>query len=189
MKRLYLFAAEVQRFCEQQGWKFCFIGGVAVQAWSESRVTKDADLTLVTGFGGEERYVDALLKRFRPRRPDARDFALQYRVLLLASEAGIGLDVSLGGLDFERGAVQRSILHEFLPGIRLRVCTPEDLIVFKAFAARPLDWRDVEMTIVRQGDGALDWNYIREQLKPLVELKGEPGLFVELERLRERLKP
>ena len=53
MRRLYLFAAEVQAFCEERGWRFCFIGGVAAQAWAESRVTKDADLTLITGFGGE----------------------------------------------------------------------------------------------------------------------------------------
>ena len=72
MRRLYLFAAEVQAFCEKQGWRFCFIGGVAAQAWAESRVTKDADLTLITGFGEEGPFVDALLARFSARRPDAR---------------------------------------------------------------------------------------------------------------------
>ncbi|MEO7319677.1 MAG: hypothetical protein ABIZ56_11865 [Chthoniobacteraceae bacterium] len=186
MRRLYLFAAEVQAFCEAQGWRFCFIGGVAAQAWSESRVTKDADLTLITGFGEEDPFVDALLARFAARRPDAREFALRHRVLLLASKSGIGLDVGLGGFDFECGAVDRAVLHEFLPGVKLRVCTAEDFIVFKTFAARPLDWRDVEMTIVRQGDAALDWDYIREQLIPLLELKEQPGLLDELDALRAK---
>ena len=48
MKRLFRFAAAVQEFCEAQGWKFCFIGGVAAQAWTETRGTKDADLTPAT---------------------------------------------------------------------------------------------------------------------------------------------
>ena len=61
MKRLYRFAAEVQEFFEAQGWQFLFIGGVVGQAWAESRVTKDADLTLITGFGEEEPFVDANL--------------------------------------------------------------------------------------------------------------------------------
>lgn len=155
MKRLFRFAAEVQEFCEAQGWRFFFIGGLVVQAWAESRVTKDADLTLVTGFGNDEPFVDALLARFKPRRPDAREFALLHRVLLLESESGLGLDVGLGGMAFEFRAAERAVLHEFLPGLKLRICTAEDLVVFKTFAARPQDWRDVEMTIVRQGDARL----------------------------------
>jgi hypothetical protein len=42
-------AREVQVLCEQRGWRFCFIGGVAVQRWGEPRLTQDVDLTLVTG--------------------------------------------------------------------------------------------------------------------------------------------
>jgi hypothetical protein len=58
-------AGEVQSFCKSQGWRFCFIGGVALQRWGEPRLTQDVDLTLLTGFGNEEKFVDALLKEFR----------------------------------------------------------------------------------------------------------------------------
>ena len=44
-------AAEVQAFCEELGWRFCFIGGLAVLRWGEPRETVDVDLTLLTGFG------------------------------------------------------------------------------------------------------------------------------------------
>ena len=87
-------AGEVQRFCQRQGWRFCFIGGVALQRWGEPRLTQDVDLTLLTGFGREEQFVDALLKGFNPRRPDAREFALAHRVLLLeTSKSTCGLPV------------------------------------------------------------------------------------------------
>jgi len=46
-------AAELQDFYKQRGWKFCFIGGVAVQAWGNPRLTQDVDLTILTGFGEE----------------------------------------------------------------------------------------------------------------------------------------
>ena len=39
--------------------------------------------------------------------------------------------------------IRRSRLVEYLPGIELRICSAEDLIVLKSFADRPLDWRDV----------------------------------------------
>jgi len=57
-------AETVQAFCRLQGWKFCFIGGVAVQRWGEPRLTQHVDLTLLTGFGNEETYADTLLAEF-----------------------------------------------------------------------------------------------------------------------------
>ena len=62
MNALLKSAADLQALCDRQKWQMCFIGGVAVQRWGEPRFTKDADITLLTGFGTEERYVDALLK-------------------------------------------------------------------------------------------------------------------------------
>src|SRR2546422_2006643 len=94
-------AGEVQRFCQQQGWRFCFIGGVALQRWGEPRLTQDVDLTLLTGFGDEEKFVNSLLKEFIPRRPDAREFALSHRVLLIETRKGVGVDVALGAFPFE----------------------------------------------------------------------------------------
>lgn len=49
----------------------------------------------------------------------------------------------------------------------IRTCSAEDLIVPKAFAARPQDWIDVEKVIVRQGD-RLDRDQIRTELAPLI---------------------
>jgi hypothetical protein len=178
----------LQNFFLARQWRFCFIGGLAVQKWSEPRVTDDADVTLFTGFGGEEPYIDALLGWLEPRRVDAREFALRARVLLARTPSGVGVDIALGGMPFEELAIARARDVELYPGCRLRLCTPEDLIVFKCFAARPLDWRDVEMTIVRQGDAGLDWRHIQEQLRPLAELKEQPELLSELLALRERLR-
>ncbi len=57
-------AAELQDFCAARNWRFCFIGGLAVLRWGEPRETADADLTLLTGFGTEDPFIDALLGRF-----------------------------------------------------------------------------------------------------------------------------
>src|SRR5206468_1331772 len=101
-------AGEVQTFCQQQKWRFCFIGGVAVQRWGEPRLTQDVDLTLLAGFGGEETFVDACLKAFQPRRPDAREFALIRRVLLIRTRTGVSVDVALGAFPFEERSIQRA---------------------------------------------------------------------------------
>lgn len=176
-------AAELQAVCLARGWQFCFIGGLALQRWGEPRETVDVDLTLLTGFGGEEQFIQILLQHFEGRIPDTAQFARERRVLLLRSAKGVGLDVALAALPFEELLVQRSSLFDYPPGIALRTCSAEDLIVLKAFAGRTQDWADVERIIVRQ-TGKLDWTYIREQLGPLAELKGAPEILDQLEQRR-----
>lgn len=176
-------AAELQAVCEAEGWKFCFIGGLALQRWGEPRETVDVDLTLLTGFGAEEPFVHKLLQRFSGRVDDAAQFALTRRVLLLRSSSGVGIDVALGAIPFEESAVSRSSLFAFPSNVLLRTCSAEDLVVMKAFAGRSRDWADIEGIIIRQ-TGKLDWDYIHRQLGPLAELKETPGILDELEKRR-----
>jgi hypothetical protein len=187
MNELCRVALDVQRECERRGWRFCFIGGLAVQHWGEPRFTRDVDLTLLTGFGSEETYIDPLLKVFEPRIEDCRAFALQNRVLLLKSREGIGIDVALGALPFEEEAARRSQLIEVEPDAVLRLCSAEDLIVMKAFADRLQDQLDVQRILMRQGVENLDWTYILLHLSPLCQLKGAPEIVRKLEVLRATL--
>ena len=184
MNELTRLALELQGFCEKRGWKFCIIGGVAVLHWGEPRFTLDLDLTLLTGFGGEEAFVDEWLAHYEPRLKGAREFALKNRVLLLRSASGIGIDIALGALPFEETAVQRARKIEMEPGAPVMLCTPEDLIVMKAFADRDLDWNDIRGIIVRQGKETLDWNYIYKHLTPLCKAKESPGILKRLKGLQ-----
>ncbi len=49
MAKVIRAAAELQSVCENEGWRFCFIGGLAVQRWGEPRETVDVDLDIVLG--------------------------------------------------------------------------------------------------------------------------------------------
>ena len=185
MNELCRVALDVQSVCEKNHWRFCFIGGLAVQHWGEPRFTRDVDLTLLTGFGNEEAFVDPFLNAFAPRMEGCRDFALQNRVLLLKSSEGIGIDIALGALPFEEHAVNRSQLIEVEPGAILRLCSAEDLVVMKAFADRLQDQLDVQRILARQGVGNLDWEYITGHLTPLCHLKGAPEILKRLDNLKE----
>jgi len=175
-------ALDVQRFCRSREWAFCLIGGVAVQRWGEPRQTRDVDLTIMTGFGGEAPFVDELLAAYEPRLPAARDFALRHRVLLLTAASGVGIDVALGALPFEGRAVARATDWRIGPDLSLHTCSAEDLVVLKAFAGRPQDWSDVEMIAARQGEG-LDRALVYEEIQPLLALKEAPADEQRLRRL------
>lgn len=182
MLEVYRAAADLQRRLQERDWQFCLIGGLALQRWGEPRETIDVDVTLLTGFGGEASFVREILTWYEPRVADPAGFALENRVLLVQAASGVGIDIALGSMPFEASAVARATPYEFAPGLLLHTASAEDLIVMKAFAARPKDWVDVEGILIRQGRG-LDWGYVEAQLQPLVELKEEPEILERLSRL------
>lgn len=170
MNALFAAAADIQTFCTARGWRCCVIGGLAVQRWGEPRQTRDVDLTILTGLGGEERFIDPLLAQYAARLPEARRFALEHRVVLLQTDTQVPLDVSLGGLPYEARIVERATSFAIEPGIALTTCSAEDLVVLKAFAGRSQDWLDIEGIIVRQGP-RLERALVLEELRPLLDLK------------------
>lgn len=184
-KRLLQAALEIQNFFEENGWEFAFIGGLANVRWGRPRTTRDVDGTLLTLFTDEEKYVDTILDRFESRIPDARNFALRNRVLLLTASNGVGMDFSLAGLPFEQDAVERASFYEYSAEYVLRTCSAEDLIVYKAFAARDQDWVDIRGILERQRD-KLDIDYVLNNLRPLVELKEAPEIMDRLQEMIEK---
>lgn len=107
MNPLFAAAAGVQAFCVARGWKCCVIGGLAVQRWGDPRQTRDVDLTLLTGLGGEERFIDPILAHYVGRLPEARQLAIERRVLLVETRESVPVDIALGGLPYEARVIDR----------------------------------------------------------------------------------
>jgi hypothetical protein len=173
-------AAKLQDFFQKRDWKFCIIGGVAVLRWGEVRATQDVDVTLLTGFGKEESFVDELLANYRLRPPGTRESALRDRVLFLTGWQDTPVDIALGAVDFEERTIQRSSMWEADENLFLRTCCAEDLLVHKCFANRDKDWVDVDGILARQWN-TLNLKLVRTELKPLAELKEEPEIVARLE--------
>lgn len=108
LPKLFRSAVQLQQLWHGRGYRFCFIGGIAVQRWGEPRSTRDLDLTLLTGFGGEAKYIDAILADFSARVDRAREFALMNRVLLVRDEHGVPIDIALGAMPFEEHTISRA---------------------------------------------------------------------------------
>ena len=179
-------AAELQSFCAGRRWGACLIGGLAVLRWGRPRFTRDVDLSLWTGLGEEQPFVDALLAEFQPRIATARQLALDNRVLLVNASNGAPLDVALAGIPFEERMLKRASPYTYGRGLSLRTASAEDLVVLKAFADRPQDWADIEGILVSQ-KSELNWQQIEQELMPLCEAKEVPDILDRLRRLRETL--
>ena len=182
MNPLYEAAKELQQFVRRRKWRFCIIGGLAVVRWGEVRATQDVDVSLLVELGEERRYVEALLKKFASRIPDALEFAILNRVLLLTASNGVSIDIGLASFTYEIEVVDRATSFPFDRGVDLVTASAEDLIILKLLAERPIDLIDIRGILVRQPK--LDWNYLWSRLAGLKELKPDSDMISLLEQMR-----
>ena len=178
-------AWEAQQKLSRRGFRFCFIGGLALQRWGEPRYTQDVDLTLLCPFGEELATGQALAELFQPRFDGAVEFTVQSRVFLAQAIDGTPVDIAFGAIDFELHCVARASVFDFGGGISLLTCCAEDLVVMKVFANRDRDWPDVEGIVMRQG-ADLDWELIERELNPLLALRGGQPAWDHLNELRRK---
>jgi predicted nucleotidyltransferase len=158
------------------------IGGVAASLLGNPRFTADIDVVLLMGIDDLPNLLkEAARHGIEPRISNAIEFAHRSRVVLLRHTAsGIDIDLSLGILPFEVEMVERSSLVE-IGTIKIRLPTPEDLIIMKAIARRPKDLADIQA--VSANNPHLDRNRIRYWVEQFGEALESPNLWVEISAL------
>jgi hypothetical protein len=169
-------AIETLAAASTAGYRACLIGGMVVPRWGEPRATTDVDVSVLAPFGEEAEVIALLLRRFTPRIDAAERFAIDNRVLLLRTAAGVALDIALAAFPFELEAIDLATDWEALPGTSIRTCSAEHLILYKLVAARARDVSDVQ-GIVRRHGPRLDVDRIRRWGREFAELKEDPDLL------------
>lgn len=138
------------------------IGGLAVAAWGRPRLTEDVDLKVSATRAEATKLTEILGPEFCPV-PDAVEIAGSLGVLFLDGPGGVRLDLLLADLGFDEQALKRAVEAEIVPGFNARICTAEDVIIFKMITTRPRDREDARSIAVEQGE-TLDVGYIKHWL-------------------------
>lgn len=163
------------------------IGGIAASLLGEARFTADVDVVVMP----EPEDIPALLARAAavglvPRIEDAPGFAHRHRVLLLRhADSGTPVDLSLAALPFEAEMVRRVRLTT-VGGLRVPLPTPEDLIITKAVAHRPVDLRDIETVLL--ANPATDLRRVRRWVKEFATVLEMPEILADLEAVVRRVR-
>lgn len=170
------------KFLKEAGIKHIVIGGVAAGILGKPRFTADID-TLI--FLEKERLKDFLKKAekrgiiSRIERP--LEFAESRRVLLLKhSSTGVNIDISLGILPFEIESLKRATVFS-LGNMELTLPTPEDLIIMKAVAHRPIDLQDIRNILAV--NPRVDFKRIISSVKEFSEVLEMPEILNDLKSI------
>ncbi len=170
------------RWLEPYAGRVSLIGGIAVVYLGRPRMTRDIDAL----FWIEDDEVKTLLQSgagfgWKPRLPDALEFALENRVLLVWHEATqIEADLSLGMLPFEELATQNARPRD-IGGFWVPLPRPEDLVIMKIIAGRPRDIADVEGVLANTPN--FDRVGVRVIIREFADLLDAPEILANLNRL------
>jgi predicted nucleotidyltransferase len=161
---------------------YTIIDGVAVSFLAQPRATQDIDVVV---WLDEERWETFFragqAHGFAPRLHDALEFATRSRVLLLRHQnSGVSIDLSFAALPFEWEMIERAATLE-IGELKLKVPTPEDLIITKAVAQRPKDIADIEAIL--SAHKKLDLTYIKHWAGEFAAALEMPELLGGLEKL------
>ncbi len=163
------------------------IGGVAASMLGRPRVTRDVD-ALVLVEPSQWAAFEAAGRRFgfRPRISNPLQFARTARILLMRHHSSrIDTDISFGALPFEEEAVARARTRKF-KGISVPLPAPEDLIIMKAVAHRPVDLSDI--TGILDSHPKLKSDRIRSWVGAFANALETPEMLVDLDNLLERAR-
>jgi hypothetical protein len=176
---------DLLRWLEATQTPYATIGGIGVSLLVGARATKDVDAVLWLDTDHVESFLQTgAAYGFVPRISDAAAFARTQRVLLLQHQpTGITVDLSCGVLPFEHEMIARARTLT-IGSLKLRVATPEDLIIMKAIAHRPRDIADIEAILNIEQN--LDLARVRHWVKQFADTLEMPELREDLEKMLRR---
>ncbi len=172
----------LQNLLSQYNDQGVIVGGVAVSLLGSPRYTVDLDAVILLGLEDIPSLLSKAAKLgIESRVSDPIPFARRTRVLLLRhNPSGIDIDLSLGILPFEVEMVERSSIVE-IGSIKMRIPTPEDLIIMKAVAHRSKDLADIQVLIASHPD--LDKDRVQFWVEQFSEALEMPVLWTDIEKL------
>ena len=158
-------ARQLDRLLRRRRTPFCFMGGLAVNAWSIPAPTYDLDLCADVPEEGVPALLEELASAGYAPPPTSwlesvgrarfREISVHWPFQggLLPADLFVALD------NFQKEALGRRRTVELDAGFRTEVLSPEDLLIYKLIAWRPKDRAAIErLTMVQT---SLDWDRVR----------------------------
>ncbi len=141
-QNLYESLAHLQKTLQDAGVESMAIGGLAIMAWGEPRLTRDADLKILMRREEAPRLLEILPVGFQLHSENPLETLQQYGFLFTHDPSGVRIDLMLTDMGFDEIAISRRQEKEMATGVSINVCSPEDLIIYKLLSTRPRDHED-----------------------------------------------
>lgn len=184
MHNLFRSIQDLQTLLLQADISSIVIGGVAVAAWGEPRLTRDIDLKVLLGRKEAERLLSIISTGYQPLVTNPLKSLQKQALIFVQDSLGTRLDILLADTPYDVMAIKRGRDIEIQPGVIIHLCSPEDLVIYKLISTRLRDYDDARSVIQRQGD-ALDNSYIIHWLEQFEQALNDSTLVHEYQNIRQ----
>lgn len=178
------------KLLEETKISYAVLGGVAVSIYGQPRLTFDIDINLILNEADIENFLKKAKKfGFTPLPPNIKKFIQDTAVIPMKFQK----NKVLGRCDFiiaqnllEYLCIKRAQLKKIY-STKVKLVTPEDLLLHKITSSRPRDLDDAQAILYRQGE-KLDINYIAYWLKKIAKVNRKPALLTTFKGLLKQSK-
>ena len=140
---------------------------------------------MLLGRDEAERLLQLMGDDLRPLQPNPLESLRQVGILFAVDASGTRADFLLSDTAHDVEAIERARRIDALPGVTVRVCTPEDLVIYKLVATRARDHEDAS-TVIRRQAGSLDTAYVLRWLGEFEKVLDDSTLITTFESMRAR---
>lgn len=162
----------IDELCNKNGIRYAIIGGLAVIAYGSHRTTKDIDLTVLCELEDMENIFTIFSSEFSALPEDPLIFFKKNFVLPSKDKLNeIRIDISSGLTGFDKDVIEHRKRLKF-GNTEFYVCSLEDLIIYKLFAARYQDLADVE-ELISANKNIINKNYLESKVMEFYDLERE----------------
>lgn len=158
-----------------EGVAHAVVGGIASSIWGRPRSTQDVDFVVLPRDGNFDDFIAMAGERFRPGSRDFEGFCRVNRFAPVFTNSGVRIDFLFADHPFQIEAIRRRRMVS-IDGMNLPLCSPEELLVFKAISDRGIDKEDVEKILVRRLP-ELDLERTESQIRDLAALFETPQIL------------
>ena len=183
MNKIYSSLKSFHKCLQANGIDYAVIGGLAVAVWGEPRLTQDIDIKVMLGRDEAEILLSAINAEYTPFGDDPLKMLKENGILFVQDKHKVRIDIHLSDTLFDIEVIKRAANIEIDTGLTVKVCSPEDLIIYKMLSTRASDSRDFEGIIDYQGD-RLDDKYVIEWLEKFEAALDDSTLIDMYQRLR-----
>jgi hypothetical protein len=156
---------------EKENIDYCLFGGLAMQVYKRIRATKDIDLMVSivsqripefihqiekAGFNFDKKKGIIKLNNFELLRFIYTDEDTNFEIFI---------DLVSATTEFQKQILNRKTKADFL-GIMVNIASPEDLVLLKILADRPIDFVDA-LDLCKENKEIIDKNYLKGWAKRL----------------------
>lgn len=176
--------SQLIRFLKDAELDYAVLGGIAVAVYGEPRMTQDIDLNIILNMDDLTVFIRKSRKYgFRPAFPNISKFVKETGVIPMEFfKKGVAgkFDFIVAQNAIEFTGIKRAGFYNLL-GVKIKIVSPEDLLLHKLLSDRPRDREDARGIILRQGN-KLDSEYVLAWLKKIDKVTSGRHLVKEFKK-------